>query len=210
MASANDTDQLVERAAGGDPSAAQLLLRRHRDRLRRMVDLRMDPRLRARIDPSDVVQEALADAWQRLPVYLDERPVPFYPWIRQIAWNRLVDLYRHHIVARKRSVEAEAPRGLSIPDASTVALVERLAGSLPSPSCQLLRRELRQRVTEALDALSAGDREVIILRHLERLSMAEVGSVLGITEGSTRNRHLRAIRRLRSLLVDEPTGGEGR
>lgn len=208
MTQGAETDQLVRQAAGGDPSAAQLLLRRHRDRLRRMVDLRMDPRLRARIDPSDVVQEALADAWQKLPGYLEEQPIRFYPWLRQIAWNRLVDLYRHHIVARKRSVDAEAPRSLSIPKSSTIHLVEQLAGSLPSPSRHLLRLELRQRVSAALDALSEGDRETILLRHLERLSMAEVGAVLGITEGSARNRHLRAIRRLRALLVDEFTGGE--
>jgi RNA polymerase sigma-70 factor (ECF subfamily) len=90
MRTANpDTEELLQRAASGDPQARQLLLTRHRKRLRRMVAVRLDPRLAARLDPSDVVQEALAAAARQLDAYLRDRPLPFYPWLRRLAWERL-------------------------------------------------------------------------------------------------------------------------
>src|SRR3954465_3996851 len=98
-----DTDELLRTAELGDESARAELLARHRDRLRRMVAVRIDRRLAARVDPSDVVQEALADAATGLSAYLRARPLPFYPWLRQVAWLRLVQLYRHHVVAQRRS-----------------------------------------------------------------------------------------------------------
>src|SRR6266446_3301029 len=102
-----DTDQLLERAGHGDPSATGQLLERHRDRLRRMVAVRLDRRLAARVDPSDVVQEALAEAAGKLSHYLRERPLPFYPWLRRIAWERLVKLHRRHLYTGMRSVQRE-------------------------------------------------------------------------------------------------------
>src|SRR5438093_9616573 len=102
-----DTEQLLERAAGGDAVARDQLLQRHRDRLKRMVAVRADPRLAARVDPSDVVQETLAEAAARLDAYLRTRPLPFYPWLRQIAQQRLIDLHRRHVQAGRRSVMRE-------------------------------------------------------------------------------------------------------
>src|SRR5437763_122071 len=102
-----DTGELLDRSARGDPSAPGQLLERHRGRLRRMVAVRLDRRLAARADPSDVVQEALAEAARRLPEYLSGRPLPFYPWLRQLAWDRLRELGRHHRRAGRRSVERE-------------------------------------------------------------------------------------------------------
>jgi RNA polymerase sigma-70 factor, ECF subfamily len=86
-----DTEELIDRAKGGDDSARQQLLARHRERLRRMVVVRLDGRLAARVDPSDVVQEALLDAAGKLSGYLREPAVPFYPWLRRLAgsiWSR--------------------------------------------------------------------------------------------------------------------------
>src|SRR5688572_24021646 len=108
MTGSSDTDDLIERASRGDGSAVQTLLAAHRDRLRRMVAARLDRRLAARIDPSDVVQEALADATRKLPEYLRARPISFYPWLRQLAWERVVKLHHRHIDAGKRSVRREA------------------------------------------------------------------------------------------------------
>ena len=102
-----ETDALLERASRGDDQARQRLLERHRSRLKRMVAVRMDRRLAARLDPSDVVQEALADAARDLPDYLRTRPMAFYPWLRQLAWDRLVRLHRHHIDTGRRSVDRE-------------------------------------------------------------------------------------------------------
>jgi len=94
--------------AAADEAARQELLARHRQRLRQMIAVRIDLRLGRRLDPSDVVQEVLAQAWQNLDDYLQRRPLPFYPWLRQLAWERLVKLHRRHIQAQKRSLTREA------------------------------------------------------------------------------------------------------
>lgn len=202
-----DTDHLLDRMAQGDAAAKQALLARHRERLRKMVAFHMDRRLAARVDPSDVVQEALADAAGRLSDYARRRPLPFYPWLRQFAWDRLIEMHRRHVKAGKRSVKREEPDVLRLPDESAVQLASRLADLGGSPSEQVVREELRQRVRQALDRLAAGDREVLVMRHLEQLSTAEAAAVLGIGEAAFKSRHLRALQRLRVLLRDDVSGG---
>jgi RNA polymerase sigma-70 factor, ECF subfamily len=202
-----DTDALLELAGKGDEYARQQLLERHRSRLLRMVAVRMDGRLAARLDASDVVQEALAHAAQDLPDYLRRRPMAFYPWLRQIAWDRLVLLHRHHIETRRRSVDREQSRPVPLPDQSALALADRLVAGGTSPSGHLLREELRQWVRGALDQMPPRDREVLVLRYLEMLSNKEIADVLRITEGAVKVRHLRALERLRSRL--DQKDGEG-
>src|SRR5262245_11737749 len=123
----SDTDELLDLAASGDSAARQRLLTKHRDRLRKMVAYHLDRRLAARVDPSDVVQEALAKAAVELSDYLMRRPVPFYPWLRQLAWDRLIDLHRKHVIADRRSVRREEPGLFELPDESAVELASRLA-----------------------------------------------------------------------------------
>jgi RNA polymerase sigma-70 factor (ECF subfamily) len=195
-----DTDRLIQLASGGDAAARDRLLARHRARLRRMVRLRLDPRLVARVDPSDVVQDALAEAARRLDAYLRRPPLPFYPWLRQIALDRLLDLRRRHLRAGKRSVAREEPGVPSLPDESAAELAARLIDLGSSPSRHLLRQELRQRVRMAVGRLSADDREVLVLRHLEQMPVREVAAVLGVGEGAVRMRLVRALARLRDLL----------
>src|SRR3954468_14879787 len=113
-----DTDDLLDSAARGDQAAREELLARFRTRLRQMIAVRLDRRLAPRLDPSDVVQEALAEAARRLPDYLRERPLPFYPWLRQLALERLIDLHRHHVRASKRSVQREERSLPPLPDES--------------------------------------------------------------------------------------------
>jgi RNA polymerase sigma-70 factor (ECF subfamily) len=196
-----DTEELLTRAADGDTGARHALLARHRGRLRQMVAVRLDRRLAARVDPSDVVQEALADAARKLAAYLRERPLPFYPWLRRLAWERLVKLHRRHITAGRRSVTREG--GWALPDESAVALVRQLLAPSSTPSRQLLRAEMHARVRSALEQLGERDREVLVLRYLEQLSTPEVAGVLGITEGAVKVRHFRALERLRALLGDD-------
>jgi RNA polymerase sigma-70 factor (ECF subfamily) len=198
-----DTDQLLDRASRGDAAARQQLLVRHRQRLRQMIAVRMDRRLAARIDPSDVVQETLAEAVQQLSDYLRHRPLPFYPWLRQLAWDRLAELHRRHIRTQKRSVRKEEPWAPALPDESALELAGRLLARGSSPSARLHRQEVCGRVRAALAQLAEHDREVLVLRHLEQLSTREIAAVLGITEGAVYTRHLRALERLRSLLGDE-------
>ena len=202
-----DTEQLLEQAGRGDAAARQQLLARHRDRLRQMVRVRLDCRLAARVDPSDVVQEALADAALKLSDYLRRRPLPFYPWLRRLAWERLVKLHRRHIRARARSVTREVAGSLGLPDESALELAQKLIAPGTSPSNHLVREELRGRVQAALARLSETDREVLVLRYLEQLPNAAIGGVLGISEGAVKMRHLRALEHIRGLLSGDP--GEG-
>jgi RNA polymerase sigma-70 factor, ECF subfamily len=196
----SNAEELIVLAAGGDQEAMGRLFDRHRARLKRMVAVRLDPRIRARLDPSDVVQEVLMEAAERLPAYARNPPLPFYPWLRGIAWQRLVDLYRRHLMAGKRSLRREEPLDMQLSDASATHLLERLASSGTSPSRRMLREEMCQRVRTALERLPAPDREVLVLRHLEQLTVSEIAVILGIDEGAVKMRRLRAARRLRDLL----------
>ncbi len=202
-----DTEELLRRTSGGDRGARGALLQRHRQRLKRMVAVRMDPRLAARLDPSDVVQEALAEADRRMDGYLRDRPLPFYPWLRQLATERLADAHRRHVRAARRSVTREQPAVPLLPDASAAELVGRLLGSSTGPSEAARGHELRERVRAALAALPASDREVLVLRHLEELTARETAEVLGLTEAAVKSRALRAVQRLRALLGDEASEG---
>lgn len=197
-----ETDALLDRTAAGDRAARQLLLERHRGRLVKMVAVRLDPRLAARVDPSDVVQEALVDADRKLNGYLRDRPVPFYPWLRRIAWERLVKCHQRH-TARRRDVGREVP-GPGLSDASVLDLADRLLAPGSSPSRLAERHELIERVRSALRQLPERDREVLVLRYLEHLTTAETAAVLRISEGAVKLRHLRALERLRGLI-----GGTG-
>ncbi len=202
-----DTEKLICLAGEGDALAVEQLLVRGRERIRRMVAVRMDPRLAGRFDPSDVVQESLADAARRLPQYLKERPMPFHAWLRQIAWNRLVDLHRRHLQTQARSVTREEEVGLS--EASLAALADHLASSGTGPAGHLLRKELQQRVRTALSAMKSADRELLIMRHLEQLQMNEIAAVLQISEEAAMSRGRRALERLQLLLGDDVMGDAG-
>src|SRR5439155_13358142 len=103
-----DTDQLLDAVSRGDAKARGRLLERHRRKLARMVAVRLDRRLAARVDPSDVVQEALAEAAKRLDAYLRDRPMPYYPWLRRLTWVQIDKAHRRH-TARRRSVAREQP-----------------------------------------------------------------------------------------------------
>ena len=199
-----DTEELIEQATRGDATALQQLLVRHRGRVRKMVAVRLDRRVAAHIDPSDVVQEVLAEAIQHFAEYLRTRPLPFSAWLRQMAWQRLVKLHRHHIRTRKRSVSREEALSMPLPDDSVVRLARRLLAHGSSPSQALIHDELRDRLRAALDQLAPHDREILVMRNLEQLPVAEIAAILGLTEGAVKVRHLRALQRLRSILGDSP------
>jgi len=193
------TPGLIERAERGDDGARQDLLELYRDYLRRMVAARLDRRLAPRVDPSDVVQEALADAARRMDEFLRDRPLSFSGWLRQIAVERLIDTHRRHVLSQRRSVTRES-RDLGLPDDSALALSQRLVASDTSPSNHLLRQERHAKLMASLAALSPRDREVLVMRHLEQLSTAEIADALGITEGAVESRLLRALIRLRGRM----------
>jgi RNA polymerase sigma-70 factor (ECF subfamily) len=167
-----------------------------------MVAVHLDDRLSHRLDPSDVVEEALLKAAQRLPSYAASRPVAFYPWLRGIAWDVLVKIHRDHLAAQKRAVAKERSWQPSLPDESISDLAAHLVGPTSSPSCQAVRREVLNRVREAVARLSPDDREVIVLRYLEQLPVREIAQVLHMTESAVRGRQFRAIQKLHEWLAD--------
>ena len=207
----NDTDEreleLIRRAGCDDSQARQQLLARHRMRLRRMVALRLDRRMSARVDPSDVVQEALIEAGPHLEDYLREPVVPFYTWLRRFAWERVIQLHRFHLDARRRSVEREStPIQPSSSPESAVGWADRLLDPGTSPSRHLLRDERRQQVRDLLCRLGPLDREILLLRYLEGMTTREAATTLQITEGAAKVRLLRALDRFQGLLGDDTWG----
>lgn len=194
------TEELVRRAGAGDTIAMRELFDRHRGRLSQMVEARMDPRVRGRIDPSDVIQETLIAASQKIDHYLVEQPLPFYPWLRQIAWEKLIHLHDRHLRAAKRTVTREQLIRADVSDESLLQLAERFVGRNSSPSAAVLRKEMRTRVRQALDSLPEADREVLLLRYLEQLSSKEIAAIMDTTEAAVNMRHMRALERMRSRL----------
>jgi RNA polymerase sigma-70 factor (ECF subfamily) len=197
-----DTDWLIEQASRGQTAASDQLLLRHRERLRHMISVRLDRRLAARVDPSDVIQETLAVAARKLPGYLRDRPLPFYPWLRSIAWERVVKLHQRHLKAQRRSVTREEPQLPGLPDESALELAQRLIDSGTSPSLRVEQNELRGQVRLALGRLRQTDREILVLRYLEQMSNKEIAAALEISEGALKMRHLRALTSLKSILSE--------
>ena len=190
-----------------DPEQFGALLEEHRPRLRRMVRLRLDPRLHGRIDPSDVIQEAYLEASARLAEYLRKPTMPFFLWLRFLAGQKLVTLHRHHLGRQMRDPGREVSlyRG-RLPGASSAALAAQLLGHETRPSEAAVRAELKIRLQEALNRMDPLDREVLALRHFEQLSLAETAEVLGLTESGACRRHLRALKRLKEILSSLPGG----
>jgi RNA polymerase sigma-70 factor (ECF subfamily) len=195
-----ETEMWLRRARDGDDAAVRWLLDRYRGRLRRMIDLRLDDRLASRLDASDVVQDTLMDAVQKLGTYLCERPLPFYPWLHRLASERLAQAHRYHLRTLRRQAGRELVGGDAWTDRSVQHLVDVLAASGTSPSGRLIREEDREAIWRALGELSEQDREILVMRYVDQLAFAEIAAILGIAESGARLRHFRALRRIGPLL----------
>lgn len=192
----------LERARKGDAAAVGVLLEGHRDRLRRVVTLRLDRRLRGRVDENDVLQDAFLEAINRIDEYLRRPTMPFYLWIRFLTCQRIQELCRVHLGAQKRDVRRETPLAEpEYPEATSEVLAAQLLGKLSTPSQALMRSEMQARLREALESMEMLDREVIALRHFEQLGNSETAQVLGINESAASKRYIRAIKRLKEILT---------
>jgi RNA polymerase sigma-70 factor (ECF subfamily) len=201
----SDEADLLRRAAAGEQQALAELFARYRDRLRKMVRLRLDRRMAGRVDTSDVLQDAYLDVARRFPEYAAAPRVPFYLWLRALTGQRLIDLHRRHLGARMRDAGQEVSlyRG-ALPAASSASLAQQLLAGLTSPTQAAIRAEMQVRLQEALNGMDALDREVVVLRHFEELSNAESAEVLGIETSAASKRYIRAIRRLKAILEAVP------
>ena len=202
----DQTQELIRSAATGDDAAINALMDRHRGALRQMVQMRMDRAVSARVDASDIVQEILVEASQRLTDYVRNPGLPFHLWLRQLAKDQIIDTYRRHRVAQRRSVDRERSLDVSYADQSSLNLAAQLADAELTPAAATIRRELEQRFLTALSQLDEEDREIMLMRHCEHLGNSEVAAALGLTPPAAGMRYLRAVRRLRDVLgTDQPS-----
>lgn len=201
--------ELVQQAVGGDDQAWQRLMTDHWPRLRRMVALRMDPRLQGRIDPSDVVQESYIDAARRLREYAKNPTMPFFVWLRWLAGQRLMEQHRRHLGAQARDVSREVSlyHG-AFPEATAADVAANVLAEFSTPSQAVIRVEQIKRLQEALESLEPIDREILILRHFEQLSNGEAAQVLDLDKSTASKRYTRALVRLKSVLTAMPGGSE--
>lgn len=203
MINESELDELRQ-AVQGECASLAAVFARHRARLRRMVQLRIDRRLQGRVDPSDVLQDAYIEVSRSLPEYLNDPQIPFYLWLRFITGRKLQAIHRYHLGVKARDAgrEVSLHQG-GLPQANSASLAEQLLGRYSSPSQTLAKAELRLRVQEALNGMDAIDREILALRIFEELSNAESARVLGIGEAAASHRFMRALRRLKKLLPNE-------
>src|SRR6266404_9167978 len=199
MSVAERTSALLDLLRADDPEALGELFTLYRDRLWRMLYVRLDRRLASRVSPDDVLQEAFLDVAHRIGEYLANPAVPFYVWLRFLTVQRMQMVQRAHLGAQMRDVSQE----VALPQGGALASAESMAGQLvshmTSPSQAAIRRELQDRLRAALDEMDALDREVLALRHFEELGNNEVAEILGIGKDAASKRHIRALMRLRDI-----------
>ncbi len=194
------TQELLQRVRDGDQPALDLVLERHRAALQRMIRMRLDRNIAARVDASDVVQDVLWEASRRLNDYLDSPRAPFHLWLRQLARDRMIDLYRQHRRCVKRSVDRERSIDAPLARHSSLETARQLVDGGPTPASAAMRVELHQRFLSALETLGDADREIIAMRHFECLTNRQVAELLECTDATAGMRYLRAMRRLRAAL----------
>src|SRR2546423_8390019 len=201
----SEVADLLRRAADGDEAACLDLFSRYRDRLKRMVHLRLSRRLQGRVDDSDVLQEALLNISGRLSEYTADPKLPFYLWLRHMTGLKLAEIHRRHLGTQLRDADREVTlhRG-GLPEADSMSLAAHLLGQLTTPSQAAIKAETRLMVQEALNSMDPVDREVLALKHFEQLSTSEIAEVLGMSKAGAGSRYLRAIKRLREILTEIP------
>jgi len=216
FSNSSDTQHLLDRAKAGDAAAVERLLTQHREPVRRMIDLRLDPAIAARLDASDVVQDVLLEASKRLNDYLARPVMPFHLWLRHIAKDHIIDAHRRHRQAQRRGVDREQPLvPAALAGQSSVELAAQFMDHELTPASAAIQQELVRRLHVALTEMDEGDREVILMRHYEAMPNQDVAASLGIAEAAASMRYLRAMRRLKALLkpggesVDQSSAGDG-
>jgi RNA polymerase sigma-70 factor (ECF subfamily) len=201
--------EILKKAAAGDQQVLNELLEVYRAPMRRMIDQRMDRRMAARVDASDIVQDVLLEASQRLPDYVKGPAMPFRLWLRQIAQDRMIDLHRRHRALRRDVLREQPLQNPALADRSSLDLAAQIMDAELTPAAATIRNELQHRFFAALDQLGSDDREIILLRHSEHLGNGEAAAALGLSPAAAGMRYLRALRRLREILGEAPSQSGG-
>lgn len=203
---ASETQALLADAGRGDAAAVNRLLEKHRETLRRLVQVRLDRAIARRVDASDIVQDVLIEANTRLADFLADPRMPFHLWLRHLAKDRIIEMHRRHRGAQRRSLDREQAVGNpQYGDRSSLDLAQMLVDNELTPAAANIRRELEQRFLTAVEQLDDDDREIILMRHFEQLGNSEAAEALGLSPAAAGMRHLRALRKLRSILGERPS-----
>jgi RNA polymerase sigma-70 factor (ECF subfamily) len=189
---------LLEQVRSGSGQALGQLLERSRPSLRSFVDFHLDPKLRPRIDPSDVVQETQMEVVRRMDDFLRRRPMPFRLWARKIAFERMSNLRRFHRKRARRSLDREE----ALPDRSSLLLAGPFLRGGSSPSQKMAVAEYTRRVGCAVAELADADRQILLMRHAEELPYDDIACLLDIEQAAARKRYGRALIRLQKVLSD--------
>src|SRR3954471_18337278 len=174
----DETIQLLGGAKQGDAKAVDRLMDRHRNSLHKMVACRLNQNVARRVDASDIVQDALLTASRRLTEYLEKPDIPFHAWLRQLARDRLADVYRREL-ADKRDVARE--QRVAANDRSSLDPLAQARDAQLTPAAMLLRKEFAERFQHAVDQLDEGAKEVILMRHAEQLTNSQTAELLGLS-----------------------------
>ena len=194
--------KMVDRLRVGDPNALADLFQLYHDRLYRLISIRLDRKLLARIDPSDLLQDAYIDASERIDHFLSREGSSIAVWLRLIVMQRIQLAVRHHLLTGKRDARRETPIFIESGSRVVCGLTDLLADSITSPSASIARREAVAGVVRLLQEMPKKDREVLILRHFEQIPNEEVAEVLDICVKAASNRYVRALARLQTLVEE--------
>lgn len=204
MSDDDEVAYLITLARSGDEPALASLFERYRERLRNMINLRMDARIRSRCDASDVLQDAYVELSRRMPEFVESEQLPFFLWLRRIAYGRLAKMHRRHLGTLMRTAEREVSMHLAAaPEVSSVFLASQLAGHCTSAHHNLVQVEVEIKLRNTIDAMDPNDREILVLRHFEELSTEETATLLGLSRSGVLKRYTRALRRLSEAIKGE-------
>ena len=176
-----------------------------RPKLERIVEFRMHPNLRSRLDPSDVLQEAYLQMSKRIEETTQEMMVSLFVWMRQKTIQTLIDLQRSHFRDKRDVMKEKRDLAFENGHTSSLSIAHYLIDDVTSPSVAAVRSEDLEQLHQALDSMNEIDREVLAMRHFEQLTNAEVAEALELTPTAASNRYIRAVTRLGEIMKTIPT-----
>ena len=197
-----EQSEIIQQLQSGREEALAELYLLVRERLRRVIDFRLDYRLGGRVSHSDVLQETYVRASQRIESYLQKPDMPFFVWLRLEANQRMLEIHRFHFGAEKRDIrrEVKLQNKQERQGNTSVQLAAHLVGQMTSASGVFEKARQIEALEKTLSEMNDTDREVIALRHFEELSNIEAAKVLGIAPEAASKRYIRALKRLKEIM----------
>lgn len=198
-----DRERLLLQAGGLDALAD--LFGEHQQALERIVRFRLEPSLRSRLDPADILQESFVQISRRVQEYIDGVPVSFFVWIRQKTIQTMIDVQRGHLNEKRDAMRELSIAPPNFGQTSCVSIARLLLDDMTSPSQAAVRAEEVEQLQNALESMNETDREVLMMRHFEHLNNQQTAEALGLSPTAASNRYIRAAARLSDILKDLST-----